>query len=93
MKQMGSFPAQIPATGARPAQTDFSIFNGEINSAGQLNSLGSRIRQKTAALLNTLLSRSRLRQLLLTAAATAALTALVLAASYIFFVQLAAYGW
>lgn len=93
MKQMGSFPVQIPAAGARPAQSDFSIFSGEVNSAGPSDGLGSRIRQKTAALLTTLLKNLKLRQLLLTAAATAALTVLVLAASYLFFVQLAAYGW
>lgn len=89
MKQMGSFPVQIPAAGARPAQSDFSIFSGEVSSAGPLDGPGSRIRQTT----EVLLSRLNLRQLLLTAAATAAFTALVLAASYLFFVQLAAYGW
>jgi hypothetical protein len=93
MKQMGSFSAQIPAAGARPAQSNFPIFSNKINRVGRLDGLGSRIRQKTEALFTTVLSRSRLHQLLLTTAATAVLTALVLAASYLFFVQLAAYGW
>jgi hypothetical protein len=93
MKQMPTFPAQVPVTSARPGRADLSIFSREINRALQLDGLGGRIRHKTEALLSALLSRLNLRQLLLTAAATAAFTALVLAASYLFLVQLAAYGW
>lgn len=93
MEQMPSFPAQVPATSARPGQADFSIFSDEIDSAGQFYGLNGRIRQKISAWLDGLLNRLSLRNLLLTAAATAGVTALVLIASYLFFVQLATYGW
>lgn len=77
MKQMQEFSVE----------TDFS-FNvpTRIESRG-LNWLGAWVKRK----INYLAANHR--DLLITGAATIGITTVILAASYLFFVQLAAYGW
>ena len=77
MKQMQEFSSRIIFVSGEPAR---------IESLG-FTRLGAWARRRIDHLV------SNCRELLLTAAATVGITLVMLAASYIFFVQLAAHGW